>query len=365
MATNMTPFIRRVLWIFLVVLLLASLAFALRRELGMQLFAYMAQRNAEALAAPSLADGLHLFVCGSGSPMPDSERAGPCVGILAGERAFVVDAGSGGPGKLARMGFPLGSLDGVLLTHLHSDHIDALGELTLLDWVGAEGREQPLDVWGPPGTPEVVAGFNAAYRIDSGYRIAHHGESVAPPAGFGAVGRGLDIPGDEPGVTVLEEGPLRIRAIRVDHAPVAQAYAYRFDYHDRSLVISGDTVASETLAAQSRAADLLLHEALQPAMVSALGEAMRGVGRHNTARIMSDILDYHSSPEEAAQVAADAGVRALVLTHLVPPLPSRLLAPAFLGDAGKHFDGSLRIAEDGLRVSLPTGSELIDYRELF
>ena len=140
-----------------------------------------------------LPDGLHVYVCGSGSPMPDPSRAGPCLGVIAGSRAFVFDAGSGGVRNLARMGFPVGRVERVYLTHLHSDHIDGLGETMLQAWVGG-ARKSPLPVSGPRGTAEVVAGFNAAYRIDSGFRIAHHGPEVADPNGFGLVAREIELP---------------------------------------------------------------------------------------------------------------------------------------------------------------------------
>ena len=129
-------------------------------------------------------DGLHLYVCGSGSPMPDANRAGPCLAVLAGNQAFVFDSGSGSIRKLQRMGFPMPRLRAAFLTHLHSDHIDGLGELLLQAWV-AGGRSAPLPVYGPAGTDKVIAGFRSAYEFDQGYRVAHHGPKVVQPAGYG------------------------------------------------------------------------------------------------------------------------------------------------------------------------------------
>ena len=133
-------------------------------------------------ADPSLElpDGLHVYLCGTGSPMPDATRAGPCLGVLAGTRAFVFDVGSGGARNLGAMGFPTQRLESVYLTHLHSDHIDGLGELLTISWIGGS-RSTPTPVRGPVGTQEVVDGFNAAYRLDSTYRVAHHGTTVANP----------------------------------------------------------------------------------------------------------------------------------------------------------------------------------------
>lgn len=350
----------------LLLALVLALAGVLRRPVGEELFERAAAaRVAAAAAGAGPRDSLQVYLCGSGSPMPDAARAGPCVGILAGPHRLVIDAGSGGPRKLAAMGFPAGGLDQVFLTHLHSDHIDSLGELILVDWVGGEGRAAPLPVAGPPGVEQVVAGFNQAYALDRGYRIAHHGETVAKPAGYGAEARVIPPPPAAGGaVPVYERGQLTVSVFRVDHEPVAPAYGYRVAWRDRVAVVSGDTVYSENLVRAARGADLLLHEALAPAMVRTLRDALAREGVANTARIMDDILGYHASPVDAARAAAAADVGALVLYHLVPPLPGAFLEAAFLGDAPDFFDGPLRVGTDGLRVTLPAGSSAIEFDEL-
>ncbi len=311
-----------------------------------------------------LPDGLHVYVCGSGSPMPDPSRAGPCLGVIAGSRAFVFDTGSGGVRNLARMGFPVGRVERVYLTHLHSDHIDGLGETMLQAWVGG-ARKSPLPVSGPRGTAEVVAGFNAAYRIDSGYRTAHHGPEVADPKGFGAAAEEIELP-REPAAraVVLDEEGLVITAIGVDHKPVEPAFGYRIDYQGRSVAFSGDTIYHEGFVAAANGVDVLFHEALQPTMVTAMGDAASARGQTHIAKIMADILDYHATPEDAARAGAESNAREVILYHVVPPLPVRLLYPAFLGDAETFFDGPIEIAEDGLVVSLPTGSDEIRKRQV-
>ncbi|KGE03526.1 MBL fold metallo-hydrolase [Pseudohaliea rubra] len=362
----MRPQRRLLLAAVLLLVLALVLLLALRRPIGEALFERAASaRIAAAAASTAPVDGLQVYLCGSGSPMPDAARAGPCVGILAGPHRLVIDAGAGGPRKLAAMGFPAGGLDQVFLTHLHSDHIDSLGELVLVDWVGGEGRAAPLPVAGPPGVEAVVDGFNLAYRADRDYRLAHHGEAIANPEGYGAEARVLTPPGSRAGaVPVYQRGELTVSVFLVDHAPVAPAFGYRVTYRDRIAVISGDTVYSDNLVRAARGADLLLHEALAPAMVKTLRDALSREGIGNTARIMHDILDYHASPSDAARAAAAAGVDALVLYHLVPPLPGGYLSHAFLGDARAHFDGPLRVAVDGLRVTLPASSDAIVFEEL-
>jgi ribonuclease Z len=336
---------------------------AFKREIGEHMFQRAVAANVGRDQTAGLADGLHVFVCGSGSPMPDADRAGPCLGVLAGSRAFVFDVGSGSIRKLARMGFPVGRTERVFLTHLHSDHIDGMGELLLQAWVGA-ARTQPLPVSGPVGTSRVVAGFNEVYAIDSTYRIAHHGAGIVPASGFGGAGEEFVMPVGASSLSLVNEADLKITAFSVDHKPVAPAFGYRIDYKGRSIAISGDTVYSENLITSARGVDVLFHEALQPRMVETMAQSAQARGQKNLTKVLSDIKDYHASPEEAAKAAQASMAQELVLYHTVPPLPNRLLYPAFLGEAKKAFSGKIVIAEDGLMVSLPAGSKTVQRRNV-
>lgn len=339
--------------------LLAGLAMLLGRGwIAQRAFNSALDRGAGVDQAAKLGDGLHVYVCGSGSPMPDADRAGPCLAVLAGGQAFIFDAGSGSIRKLGRMGFPMGKLQALFLTHLHSDHIDGLGEALLQGWI-AGGRSAPLPVHGPEGTDKVVAGFNAAYAIDSTYRVAHHGEKVANPAGFGGTAQVID-PAAQGGMVYSGSG-VTIRVFAVDHNPIKPAFGYRIDYKGRSVTISGDTNYSPNLVAAARGSDVLFHEALNKQMIAALGAKLAERGQANNAQIMTDIQNYHASPEDAARAASQAGVSALVLYHLVPPLPSKLIEPMFLGKAPEVFSGTLKISHDGMIVSLPSGGKDIKF----
>ncbi|MFN4114607.1 MAG: MBL fold metallo-hydrolase [Sphingomonadaceae bacterium] len=353
---------RRIAWVSLtlVALVLVTGWFA-QRQIGNWLFERAVTTTVGIDRTATLPDGLHAYVCGSGSPMPDAERAGPCIAVLAGQRGFVFDAGSGSIRKLGRMGFPMDRLDAAFLTHLHSDHFDGLGELMLQAWM-AGGRGSPLPIYGPEGTERVVAGFIEAYTIDRGYRIAHHGEAVARPGGFGGEARIVPMVGA--GVVIYRSSDVTIRALPVDHAPVDRALAYRIDYGGRSLVISGDTVKSGDLARFAKGADVLFHEALNPQMIGRIGRQLATRGDSDGAKIMADIPDYHASPEEAAEVAREAGVRQLVLYHLVPAPPVRLMEPVFLEEAHKAF-GKIALAQDGMLVSLPAQGEKITFNQQF
>lgn len=313
-------------------------------------------RNMAADPFADLPDGLHVALCGAGSPMPDTRRAGPCTAVVAGQRLFIVDAGSGASRNLTLMNLPPARVEAILLTHFHSDHMDGLGELLMQRWA-ASSAASPTPVHGPPGVETVVAGFAQAYSLDRGYRIAHHGPEVTPPAGYGATARPFAIPEGETSLVILDEPDLKITAFRVDHDPIDPAVGYRFDYKGRSAVISGDTTPSAVVEAQARGADLLVHEALSIDLVNRQRAAAEAAGRTNLAQIFGDITDYHTTPEQAAQLAERAGVKFLLLNHIVPPLPLRALEGPFLGEARDQFSGSLRIGRDGDLISLPAGTE--------
>lgn len=327
-----------------------------QRPIGEWLFQRAVEQNTKRDTIADLDDGLHVGLCGTGSPMANPDRAGPCNIINAGDQMFLVDIGEGGGRNLTLMGFDSSNLDSVLLTHFHSDHIDGMGPLVLNHWVRG-GTTAPLPVYGPSGVEAIVDGFNAAYATDDAYRTAHHGEGVAPSSGGGSEARPFDMEGDSR--VVLERAGLTITAFKVEHEPVAPAVGYRFDYKGRSVCISGDTAKSANLEAVCTGADVIVHEALQPAMVTQLQEALAKQGNESAAKIMFDIKDYHASPEDAAESAQTAGADMLVLSHLVPPLPVEYLYPAFLGDAENRFDGPIVVGEDGMIFSLPEDSDEI------
>ena len=322
---------------------------AFQRPIGTALFTRAVDGRIGRDATATLPDGLHIVLCGTGSPLPDPTRGEPCALVIAGKRLFVVDAGDGAGRRIAGLGLPVGRIERVFLTHFHSDHIDGLGQLALLRWTGGSATA-PLPVAGPPGVESVVAGFNAAYAADFTYRTAHHGPAIAPPGGAGTIAQPFAL---ADAVTVLDDGGVRVTAFRVNHAPVAPAVGYRFDYGGRSIVISGDTAPTPNIARVARGADLLVHEALQPALVARMTDRLAARGQANTAQITRDILSYHTTPEAAADAAKAAGVRSLILTHIVPPLPTRYLNAAFLGDARAHFSGPITVGEDGMIFTLP------------
>ncbi len=357
----MTWFKRIGLAALALVIIGAGAAYAFQARIGMWLFERGTAQRMVVDNVAALDDGLHVGLCGTGSPMPNLDRAGPCNVVIAGKQMYLVDIGEGGGETLNVMGISSGRADGLLLTHFHSDHIDGLGPLMLFHWTRGSSTA-PLPVYGPKGVEAIVAGFNAGYATDNTYRIAHHGAEVVPPSGAGGIARPFDMAGLA--TVVLERDGLRITAFKVDHEPIEPAVGYRFDYKGRSLCISGDTKKSPNLEAVCKGVDILVHEALDPELLQTMEASAATNGQVGAAKIFHDIRDYHTTPEEAAESAQTVGAGMLVLSHLVPPLPSRWLYAAFLGDAESRFSGSIVVGEDGMMFSLPAGSKTIDRTRL-
>jgi ribonuclease Z len=314
-------------------------------------------------SAPLTDDALRVAVCGSSAPLPSARRAKTCVAVFAGGKFYVVDVGPESVENLMLWGIPMSSIGGVLLTHFHSDHIGDLGELNLQTWAG--GRTAPLNVFGGPGVDRVVHGFNAAYELDQSYRTAHHTARVMPPETWPMVPQVVELQGESTAAknrtaVVLETGGLRITAIEVDHAPIAPAYAYRFDYKGRSAVITGDLKYHEPLTAAAAGADLMVSEAIAVEMTRALGAGAQSGGRDRAATIMHDIEDYHITPTEAARIANAAGVKLLAFYHLLPAPDGPLARSVFARGLDAVRSSGWTIADDGSLYTLPVGTDRVE-----
>jgi ribonuclease Z len=343
--------------ILLGVLLVAALGagagfYVMRDAIALSMFRRAAQDGLAADIVLELPDGLTAAFCGTGSPLPDRTRAGPCTAIVAGGKLFVFDAGDGATETLQRMGLQAARVEAVFLTHFHSDHIDGLGGLAVQRWA-TSASTAPIPLYGGEGVERIANGLRETYALDTTHRVAHHGEAVVPPGGEGYAAHPFTIGEGEDSAVVYDEDGVRITAIRVGHGPVRPAFGYRVDYRGRSVVISGDTAASHALARAAEGADLLIHEALAPELIAIMEENSTALNQTGVAQIFHDIPDYHTSPQAAAELAAEANVHALALTHIIPPLPISMLEGPFLGDARQRFDGPLWIMRDGDLIILP------------
>lgn len=294
-------------------------------------------------------DAIHVVLCGTGAPLLDMDRAGPCTAIIAGGKMYLVDVGPGSTERSLEYRLPLERLDGIFLTHFHSDHIAELGEAMTQSWIA--GRVAPLDVYGPEGVIDVVDGFSKAYSRDQVYRTAHHSQEFMPQEGAQMKAH-FAVPFDGADTLALDRNGLKVFAIQVDHAPVAPALAYRFEYGGRAVVVSGDTSYSENLGRAASGADLLVHEVLEKKIIGQMSERLGGRKLHRQSRLARDILDYHTSPQDAVRLAREADVRTLVFNHIVPPVPGMMARRLFLGDLGDKGDTEVVLGADGLHFRI-------------
>ncbi|MEH6548821.1 MAG: MBL fold metallo-hydrolase [Pseudomonadales bacterium] len=311
-----------------------------------------------------LDDGLHVAVCGAGGPLPDPKRSGACLVVIAGDTLLMVDAGSGGARNINRMRLGVGNLDAVLLTHFHSDHIDGLGETATLRWA-SNANTSPLPVIAPEGVNKIVDGFNLAYSFDMQYRHDHHGDAVAPLSGKGMVAKPFKAPAEGEAAVVWDKDGLKVVAFKVSHNPVEPAVGYRFDYKGRSVVVSGDTMRSDNLELFAKGADLLFHEALSRKLVGMMNQAAQAVGNKVMAKVTYDIIDYHTSPLEAAQSAQAAGVGHLAMYHIVPPIIIPGQDAVYLQGVAEAFSGPTTLTKDGLIFSLVAGNKEVLVKQGF
>lgn len=294
-------------------------------------------------------DGLRVVVCGSASPLGnDPNRAQACIAVVTPEHLFLFDVGARSPMRMAQARLPMARINGVFLTHYHSDHIAGLPDVNLASWV--QGRLGPLQVYGPEGVETIVEGFNTAYKLDRGYRTAHHGsELLAPERGFM---QAKTTPTD--GV-VWQDDLLTITSFLVEHPPIEPAVGYRVDYRGRSVVISGDTNASEHLFDVAKDADVLLHDALSRTLLDPMIETATEADIPVIPTIMTDVIDYHADTTTIPDRARDAGVKQLVFYHMVPVPVNALAAKMFV----RGLPDDVIVASDLHTFDLPSDSNEI------
>jgi ribonuclease Z len=265
-----------------------------------------------------------ITLLGTGSPLPDPNRAGPSTLVQAGGANLLFDCGRGVLMRLAGSLTPVSQLTGLLLTHLHSDHLTDLNDVITTHWITTPGPTT-LRVFGPAGTARVVEATMRMLEHDIAYRRSHHADLGWDPV----VEVGEVEPGDR-----FDLGPVSVVVGRTDHRPVEPTVGYRIEHDGRSVVIAGDTIPCEGLDALCTGADAYVQTAIRADIVRQIPNAR-----------IQDILDYHSSVEQAAATAARAGVKALVLTHYVPPPPPGGLE-AWRELVAPHFGGTVVLGDD-------------------
>jgi len=270
-----------------------------------------------------------------GGPRPRIERSASAQVIVVDGAAYVIDCGDGVARQLTAARIPLTSLRHIFITHLHSDHVLDYGNLILLAW--AVGLETRLDTWGPPPLAQMTKSMFEMNAYDIKIRIA---DEAYPPLAPLVHPHELTRGG-----TVWTDDKVKVSAALVHHPIVEPAFAYRFDTPDRSIVISGDTTASDDLIQLAKGADVLVHEAMYLPGVDRLAARVP-----NHPGLKQHLLASHTSAEDAGRVAQEAGVKLLVLSHLVPADDPGVTDEMWIAAARVHFRGPVIVGRDLLEI---------------
>ena len=270
-----------------------------------------------------------------GGPRPRKASSAPAQVIIRNSVAYVVDCGNGIARQLSFAGIPLNTLRHIFITHHHSDHNADYGNLIWLAWTA--GLSTRVDTWGPPPLAKMTRLFFEMNAYDIDTRISNEGRVPLVPLVHvheirddGAVTSGDDV---------------KVTAALVDHPPVVPAFAYRFDAPDRSIVISGDTAPSNNLVKLARGADVLVHSVMYPPAIDRLVS-----GVPNAARLKESILAHQTSAEDAGRLAQTAGIKTLVLSHLVPADDPQVTDQMWIEAARSRFQGEVILGRDLLEI---------------
>lgn len=267
---------------------------------------------------------MDIVLTGTGSPLPDANRAGPSTLVKAGDTHILVDAGRGVVMRMAGAGSDPSLLAGVLITHLHSDHICALNDVITTHWVRTR-EVSPLRIFGPVGTARFVERQLHALEDDIRYRTEHHDPLVNGPQ--------VEVTDLEPG-DAFRVGDVQVTTAATWHAPVRPTIGFRFEHEGATAALVGDTTPCEGVDELAAGADVYVQTVLRRDIVELLPGEMA-----------QDILEYHSGVIEAAQTAARVGAKRLAMTHMVPaPTPDQY--PEWVARAADHYDGAVIIGDD-------------------
>jgi len=285
-------------------------------------------------------DEIKVILLGTGSPLNNPLRSKPSQIVLAGGKYFLVDCGGGTVSRLLEAGIPLEQINDVFFTHHHSDHDSGFIDFFISSWDSPTGtRLKPLRVYGPPTTKEAIGTMRQSLDYDISVRQAHVPRS--------SEGVKIDYTEMREGV-IYNDGQIKITVFPVEHNPVEDAVGYRFEYKGKTVVFSGDTRPCENIVKYGRDADLLVHEAYNKEWMEAAGQKYP-----EKTNLIDKVMEYHSSTLEVAEEAQRAGVKYLVLTHLMPaPSPVWYWEQYFIKGMRGIYNGKISVGRDLMTFNL-------------
>jgi len=307
-------------------------------------------------AAPSPREqtGMRLVLLGTqGGPNVNLQRAQNAQAIVVDGRPYLVDCGYGAVRNLVAAGLGYTQVGSIFLTHLHDDHTSDLPALLSLQWTGS--RSQPTDVYGPYGTGALVEAAVAFAKANADIRRVDEERTARPESMF----HGHDLPATVTAAQAFADDRLTVRTIENTHFPerskakmAYRAIAYRFEARGRSIVISGDTAYSKNLVELARGADLFVCEAMDQSIYEstvARAKAAADAGNAN-AGVLRHVADTHSTTSDVGRMAAEANVKTVVLTHLLPGSnragTTEFPDSNYIDGVRQHFSGEVIVGRD-------------------
>lgn len=282
---------------------------------------------------------IKVTLLGTGAPVPSIERFGPSILVEAGGQKLLFDAGRGAGQRLWQLKIPLGQVDGLFLTHLHSDHIVGIPDLWLTSWIPAAygRRSSPFNVYGPEGTKDMMENLVKAFSWDISIRSKEKNK-----ADSGALVNAADI---KEGY-IWEKNGVKVTPFTVRHAEfIESALGFRVDYAGHSVILSGDTRYSENLIRYSKGADVVIHE-----VAAANEHSMK------TSSLVNQILGFHTSPEDAGKVFEQVKPKLAVYSHIVLLTAEPSIPPPTINELAertqKIYKGALQVGEDLLSIEI-------------
>ncbi len=291
---------------------------------------------AQTVAHPQKKAGTRVILLGTGGgPRPNKMRNQTSQVLIVNGAPYIIDCGGGVSRQLVFADIPLTRLRHIFITHNHSDHNLEYGGLIYNAWVS--GFKGTIDVYGPPPLAKITRSFFETNQYDIDIRIA---DEKRPPLTPMVADHEISKPG-----LVMQDDNVKVTAALVNHPPVVPSFAYRFDTKDRSVVFSGDTTPCESLIELAKDADVLIHEVINK---PALSKLMARVP--NAERLIGHIVDSHTTTEDVGKIAKRAGVKKLILTHLVPADDPSITDEMWAGSARSQFEGEVIVGRDMFEV---------------
>lgn len=318
----------------------------------------MAQAREEAAAAAAeyqRTDQITTVLVGTASPI-STAGAQTSTAIFVNGQFLLFDMGNNAMQSLYDLNIPTEEVDAVFITHYHYDHMAELADIIQWSWIN--GRQHTLPVYGPPGLTQVLHGFEDAYALDSSYRWLHHSEELMPPEFSGAEGFEFEEPEGDEAIVVYENDGVTVEAFHVNHDPADPAVGFRVLYEDKLIVISGDTIITPGLIANSQDADLLVAATMNFAAVEVMEEVAREAGDERQATLFFDIRDYLMDVSDVGEVAQEANVKRLALNHIAPNVANEIqLNQWFVNPIQDVYEGEIFAGGDGLTIVIPVPQE--------